>query len=423
MNIAAACIVLSIIVLRKFFLYKIPSFVFAISWGLAFLRLLVPYDICTNYNFYNAFFYIIENFLDVSLNTSIFSNFTTFVVQVLQNKLFLFVLLAIWLSGILYVGKAFVADFLETIKLRQTSIPMESEGEIYETLEFYGLSKKYLLCENENIASPIACGILKPMIIFPKGFCHTHSEIFEQALLHEYMHLKYYHQVIQYFLILVVIINWFNPFVWIMYHYINRDMEVACDRGALKLLGDEYREIYALQLVHMVDKDYRERPNQVVFYNSFSKFVLKERIVAIMRFKKFSIAAVVVSTLLPLGTVSAFGASPNYMFGSDFQSGKYEIAVNTSTNSNVFTNSSQTDETLLWEQLAPYATDIDSRAASSLKIIGYKIVYSSLDDMKKSITITTKKDGYTYKGTLYLDRMEMDGSKCIAYYDGTLYRQ
>lgn len=420
MNISTICIIITIVLLRKIFLYKIPSFIFAILWGLAFVRLVIPFDITTNYNFYNGFFYFIQNILHISLSSSIFSKITAIVVQVIQNKIFLFILLALWLTGVFYVGKKFVITFLGTLKLRRSSIPMENKDDIYNILESYGLSTKYLLCENKNIVSPIACGILKPMIIFPKDFCYTHSEISDQALLHEYMHLKYHHQIIQYILIFMVMINWFNPFIWLMYHYINRDMEVACDRGALKLLGKEYRETYALQLVHLVDKDYHERPKQVVFYNSFSKYVMKERIVAIMRYKKFSVTAAIVSTLIPLGTVSAFAASPNYMFGSDFQCGNYEITMISETDSEV----AAPELTVSWEELAPYVVeDTESRAASSLHIIDFKVEYSTLDAVKSSVTISTQKEGYTYKGTLYLNRTEKSGSKYIGYYSGTLYRQ
>lgn len=421
MNISTICIIVTIILLRKIFLYKIPSFIFAILWGLAFVRLVIPFDITTNHNFYNRCFYFIQNILHISLSDPIVPKITTFVVQLIQNKLFLCILLVLWLSGVFYIGKKFVITFSETLKLSQTSIPMENEDDIYEILEAYGLFKKYLLCENENIVSPIACGILKPMIIFPKDFCYTHSEISDQALLHEYMHLKYHHQVIQYILISMVMINWFNPFIWMMYHYINRDMEVACDRGVLKLLGKEYRETYALQLVHLIDKDYHEHPKQVVFYNSFSKCVMKERIVAIMRFKKFSITAAVVSTLIPLGTVSAFAASPNYMFGSDIQSEKYEITIMNSENDSVL---DIPELTISWKELAPYVVgDTDSRAADTMNIFNYPLEFSTLDAVKKNVTVSMKKEGYTYSGTLNRVNIVVSGSKYIGYYSGTLYRQ
>ena len=421
MNISTICIIITIVLLRKIFLYKIPSFIFAILWGLAFVRLVIPFDITTNYNFYNGFFYFIQNILHVSLYSSIFLKISTIVVQLIQNKIFLCILLTLWLSGVFYVGKKFVVTFLGTLNLRRTSTPMKNKDDIYEILESYGLSKKYLLCENENIVSPVACGILKPMIIFPKDFSYTHSEISDQALLHEYMHLKYHHQVIQYILIFIVMINWFNPFSWLMYHYINRDMEVACDRGALKVLGKEYREIYAVQLVHLIDKDYHERPKQVVFYNSFSKYVMKERIVAIMRFKKFSITAAVVAMLIPLGTVSAFGASPRYMFGSDLQFGKYKITMDAKTTNNDV--ASTNEFTLSWEEIAPYVTEGDSsRAADSLYVAGYKVVFSSASKITDTVDVSVEREGYIYKGTLYFTHSQMEGSKCIAYYSGTLYR-
>lgn len=421
MNISTICIIITIVLLRKIFLYKIPSFIFAILWGLAFVRLVIPFDITTNYNFYNGFFYFIQNILHVSLYSSIFLKISTIVVQLIQNKIFLCILLTLWLSGVFYVGKKFVVTFLGTLNLRRTSTPMKNKDDIYEILESYGLSKKYLLCENENIVSPVACGILKPMIIFPKDFSYTHSEISDQALLHEYMHLKYHHQVIQYILIFIVMINWFNPFIWLMYHYINRDMEVACDRGALKVLGKEYREIYAVQLVHLIDKDYHERLKQVVFYNSFSKYVMKERIVAIMRFKKFSITAAVVAMLIPLGTVSAFGASPRYMFGSDLQSGKYKITMDAKTTNNDV--ASTNEFTLSWEEIAPYVTEGDSsRAADSLYVAGYKVVFSSASKITDTVDVSVEREGYIYKGTLYFTHSQMEGSKCIAYYSGTLYR-
>lgn len=423
MNIAASCMILSIIALRKVFLHKIPSVILGISWGLAFFRLLVPFDISTNYNFYNAVFYIIENCFHTKIDTSIFGRLSNLMGNALQNKRILFALLAVWICGILYVGKTLVANFRKTIQLRQTSLPMENEKEIYEILASYGLSKKYLLYENETITTPIACGILKPMILFPKGFYKTHADMFDEALLHEYMHLKYHHQIIQYFLILVVMINWFNPFVWIMYHYINRDMEVACDRGVLKLLGKEYRETYALQLVHLADKNHGQRQNQVVFYNSFSKFVMKERIVAIMRYQKIPILAIILSILIPFGTIGIFGASSRYLFGADLQSGKYKIIVEPSPNAHTFTYAPPSNVTLTWKQLAPYTLKIDTRTENSIHISKYETVCSGPETISLSMNVTTTVNGDTYKGTFQMIGNKREDSRWVAYYDGTLYRQ
>ena len=121
MNISTICIIITIVLLRKIFLYKIPSFIFAILWGFAFVRLVIPFDITTNYNFYNGFFYFVQNILHVSLYSSVFLKITTIVVQLLQNRTFLFILLTLWFSGIFYVGKKFVINFWETVELRKTN--------------------------------------------------------------------------------------------------------------------------------------------------------------------------------------------------------------------------------------------------------------------------------------------------------------
>lgn len=423
MNIAVACMVLSIIALRKVFLHKIPSVILGISWGLVFFRLFVPFDITTNYNFYNAFYYFIENVLHMSLSNSIFSNLVTIIVDTSQNKRILFRLFIVWICGVLYVGKTFAADFQKTIRLKQTFIPMENEKEVYEILASYGLSKKYLLYENETIASPIAYGILKPMILFPKGFYETHADMFDEALLHEYMHLKYHHQIIQYFLIFVVIINWFNPFIWIMYHYINRDMEVACDRGVLKLLGKEHRETYALQLVHLVEKNHGQRQNQLVFYNGFSKFVMKERIMAIMRYQKIPILAIILSISIPFGIISIFGASSNHIFGAELELRNCEVTVIPNPNADTITYAPPSSATLTWKQLAPYTLKAGARTENSIHISKYETVCSCTENISVSIDVTTVVNGDTYKGTFQMVGDKKQDPGWVAYYDGTLYRQ
>lgn len=85
--------------------------------------------------------------------------------------------------------------------------------------------------------------------------------------------------------------------------------------------------------------------------------------------------------------------------------------------------SSTNEFTLSWEEIAPYVTEDDSsRAADSLYIAGYKVVFSSASKVTDSIDVSVKREGYIYKGTLYFTHSKMEGSKCVAYYSGTLYR-
>ena len=77
---------------------------------------------------------------------------------------------------------------------------------------------------------------------------------------------------------------------------------------------------------------------------------------------------------------------------------------------------------LTWEQLTPYVTEYESRAASSIKVVDYIITHNSISEFQDKITVTLQKEGYTYKGTLSLTNVKKSGTKYIGYYSGTLYR-
>lgn len=420
MSISASLMIITIIALRKIFLNKIPSIIWGIMWVFVAIKLLIPYHFSTDYNIYNGIYYLL-NYLHVFVGSHKFFGLSS-IVQLFYNKVFLSIIISIWIIGIIYVSKGFLRDFITTMRMKKTATVIGNATEIYKLLQSYGLSQKYTLCELENITSPVACGVVKPMIIFPKNFMYTSSDIFIPALLHEYMHLKYRHPLYQYFLICIVILNWFNPFIWIFYQYVNRDMEIACDRGVLKYLGEDYSEVYSLKLVKLIEKNRKEYHNQLVFYNSFSKNILKERIVSIMRFKKFSTTAIAISTLLPLSIISTFGPNSNYVFGAEIVSEQYPLEIVAQHPMELETDISSPIILLTWEQLTPYVTEYESRAASSIKVVDYIITHNSISEFQDKITVTLQKEGYTYKGTLSLTNVKKSGTKYIGYYSGTLYR-
>lgn len=298
-------------------------------------------------------------------------------------------------------------------------MPLIREREYKEFLRSNQLSDKCELRELAGIKSPIACGIIHPMIIFPINFEKQHPDIFSQAFLHEAIHLRYRHSLIQFFSVIVLIVNWYNPLFWILYEFINRDMEIACDRGAIKRLGTNYASIYALKLVEYAELHFCSKPHEVTFYQGFSKFILKERIVAIMKFKKFSITSIVISMLIPTSVAFAMGPSDNYLLGNEFDTGFYSIATET-----VFVDPPSADSTPIfvpWEELQPYITEPETRAVDRFNVREYRKEYSSFSSVGEHIEIVTTIYGHTYSGILTLIRIEREGSKFVGYYDGTIY--
>lgn len=419
MTVSATLMIFAIIGIRKILIHAIPSFIFAILWLLVVIRLCVPYDFSTDYNIYNLLYYLRKALGFDSFEISWFW-LDRMIMIIWDHTILKICCLTIWLLGVFFIVFRLWKSFLFSKKIWKESFPCPFENDLKDFLIKNGLETKYAIKESDQIQTPVACGVLQPTIILPKNFDIENSMALMQAVLHEYMHLKYHHTVLQYLIILFLAFNWFNPMIWIFYQYVNRDMEIACDRGALKILGEDQKSAYALQLIQAAENMMDLKQNQIIFYNNFAHCDLKERIVAIMKFKKFSIAVVTVSMLLPFGVATVFGASDNYVFHDEINYTQYDL-VNLSENTTVL-DATDNIISIPWEQLAPYAEEQQTRAASSINIVGYSVEYTSLEVVRTQLTLSTKKDGYTYTGTVKLVRLEQVGSKYVALYNGTLYR-
>jgi len=89
-------------------------------------------------------------------------------------------------------------------------------------------------------------------------------------------------------------IHWFNPLVWLMYAFVNRDLELSCDETVVNKYGDKNKAYYALTLIGLAEKRSSLRP----LCNSFSKDALEERVVSIMKMKKTGLTGVLVAAFL-----------------------------------------------------------------------------------------------------------------------------
>lgn len=75
----------------------------------------------------------------------------------------------------------------------------------------------------------------------------------------------------------ILCLNWFNPAVWLFYHFVNRDTEISCDKYVVQVIGEEEKGVYAMNLLYMAGSKERE----YTYQNGFTKKVIEERIVAI----------------------------------------------------------------------------------------------------------------------------------------------
>ncbi len=162
------------------------------------------------------------------------------------------------------------------------------------------LRRKITVKVSDRVTSPLTYGIINPVIILPKN-PPADSEEMRFALAHELVHIRRFDVLLKIMLTAAACVHWFNPLAWAMLSLANRDIELSCDEAVLKQLGCR-REDYAMALIRFEEK--RSVPTEA----AFGRNAVRERIEAIMKFRKTTLAGIIVSACLIAGTTTAFAA-------------------------------------------------------------------------------------------------------------------
>lgn len=141
--------------------------------------------------------------------------------------------------------------------------------------------------ECDKLKSPFVFGIIKPKIYLPCGMNKAQKEY---VILHEKNHIKRLDHIIKIISFAILTLHWFNPFVWLAYSLMIRDMEMSCDEKVLKNLNENDKKSYGLTLVSVGSN----RKFAVSAPLSFGENVIEERIVNILKFKKSKIAVIII---------------------------------------------------------------------------------------------------------------------------------
>ncbi|MDE6739834.1 MAG: M56 family metallopeptidase, partial [Lachnospiraceae bacterium] len=158
---------------------------------------------------------------------------------------------------------------------------------------------------SDRIDTPLTYGVIRPVILLPKGTEWEKTELLEYVLWHEYMHIRYADSVLKLAVVAALSMHWFNPLVWVMYILLNRDIELACDESVVRRCGVDDRSSYANMLISMEAK----RSGLMPLCNNFSQNAIEERVRAIMKIKKISLGAVIFAAGLVVGVTTAFATS------------------------------------------------------------------------------------------------------------------
>nr|MDE7219599.1 M56 family metallopeptidase [Oscillospiraceae bacterium] len=175
----------------------------------------------------------------------------------------------------------------------RTALPVEDEG-LRSMLAERRLRRTVFLRRSDRVDAPVTYGVIRPVILFPDATDWSDTARLTCVLEHELTHIRRLDALWKMALALTACVHWFNPLVWAMYVLANRDMELRCDEAVVRRLGLDSRSKYALTLISMEEKKSGLGP----FASAFSKNAIEERIIAIMKTKKRSIAAILAAVVL-----------------------------------------------------------------------------------------------------------------------------
>lgn len=328
MSMAAGILIAGIVVFRSLLIRHLPKKVMVILWEIVILRLLFPFSISLSLpgigsltdhlaldgQIYSLKTEVFETNQEAATELPYDSQGDVLAVTACQNQTAVFVV--IYLAGAVVMAAGSVFLYFRDSQLFREGLPMpEPERKRLIALSRLGERDKERLRRvkfqiSDRTATPVTYGVLRPAVVFPKGIFFMDEKNTSLCLRHELVHIMNHDNLKKLAAHGALCLHWFNPLVWVMYLLFNRDMELLCDETVVKREGSSRKE-YARALLSLAEC------RSVGFTTGlgFGKNAVKERIVAVMTFKRTTLigmlaaAAAVTSALTVFVTSAAYNVS------------------------------------------------------------------------------------------------------------------
>ena len=208
----------------------------------------------------------------------------------------------VWLVaalGLLIRKITIYQGFIRYVKAGMTPVSdIEKLDQLSAGAERAGVGKPVELCVNPLISSPLLIGAFRPCVVLPRA--DIPEKEFWYIALHELTHYKRRDMFYKWLVQVTVCLHWFNPLVYLMSREITRACEFSCDEAVLTKMGCDNAQDYGKTLLNAMAAvgKYKESVGAVTL--SENKQLLKERLGAIMSFKKKSKAIRLLTGMLTL---------------------------------------------------------------------------------------------------------------------------
>lgn len=276
LSITASWIIIAVIFFR-FTFKKLPRWCICIMWAIVGIRLVLPFSL-------ESVLSLIPSKTTISISTQgnnipqintgisvvdktvkpIIEKHYTGLPETTNSLLeeALYILSTIWLCGIIIMILYLLTTYIILHRKIRFSTPL------YDNIR-----------QSEYVTSPFVLGVFKPKIYV--------SYTVDQASLnyiisHEKSHIKRCDHLTKPLAFLILSIYWFNPFIWVAYILLCRDIELSCDERVITNFNKEEKQQYSAALLQNGSKHKIISACPI----AFGEIGIKERVNHVMHYKK-----------------------------------------------------------------------------------------------------------------------------------------
>jgi bla regulator protein BlaR1 len=200
-----------------------------------------------------------------------------------------YLLLGVWIAGILVMLLLLLQSALRLHTLRKSALPLQNPKvhRLYQRcLKELKIRRNIPVYSTAFLKSPMITGLFSPCIYLPLSLISDYEEAdMKHMLLHELQHYKHKDAFAGFLMNLARTVYWFNPLVWYALNEMHNDREIACDAAVLDILGENACIAYGNTLINFAEKVART-PFPFVARLGGSMKQIKRRIINIAAYKK-----------------------------------------------------------------------------------------------------------------------------------------
>lgn len=321
MALYGSVMIAMVLLLRWFFRNRLPKFVYPLLWSLVLIRLLVPFSLSSPLSapvpqwqmefFESPAVHVVENTAVASetglenadhsasetvARSATVTEGTTYSFSESSGGLWLdhqLVLALVFGLGALAAAALLLSQKRKYSRKLKSSLLVEHNQIINAHLRDLGMGH-ILVFTNDQIASPLVCGVINPRIYLPASMDFCNAQLLRHILAHETMHIRRKDNWIKTAMLIVICLHWYNPLVWCMSKYLSSDLEAACDAAVLRQTGADERQSYAASLLTMAITG--NRP--LLLFSAFSKTEVEHRIRNVLCYRKATAFMLALSILV-----------------------------------------------------------------------------------------------------------------------------